>query len=52
LERLVREPARGRPTICDTWCSARLLLPLQRLLRQDLIWQASEAPGTDVADFY
>lgn len=29
---------------------ARLLQPLQRLLRQDLIWAASEVPGTEVAE--
>jgi len=31
---------------------ARLLQPLQRLLRQDLIWEASEVPGTDVAQVW
>jgi len=31
---------------------ARLLQPLQRLLRQDLIWKASEVPGTDVAEVW
>ena len=31
---------------------ARLLQPLQRLLRQDLIWEASEVPGTDVAEVW
>jgi len=29
---------------------ARLLKPLQRVLRQDLIWEASEVPGTEVAE--
>ena len=31
---------------------ARLLQPLQRLLRQDLIWESSEVPGTDVAEVW
>jgi hypothetical protein len=31
---------------------ARLLRPLQRLLRQDLIWEPSEVPGTDVAEVW
>jgi hypothetical protein len=31
---------------------ARLLQPLQRLLRQDMIWAASEVPGTDVAEVW
>src|SRR5713101_9068812 len=31
---------------------ARLLGPLQRMLRQDLIWKASEVPGTDVAQVW
>jgi hypothetical protein len=31
---------------------ARLLRPLQRLLRQDLIWTPSEVPGTDVAEVW
>jgi len=31
---------------------ARLLQPLQRLLRQDLIWEPSEVPGTDVAEVW
>lgn len=31
---------------------ARLLKPVQRLLRQDLIWEASEVPGTDVAEVW
>jgi Transposase DDE domain group 1 len=31
---------------------ARLLQPLQRLLRQDLIWEASEVPGTEVAEVW
>ena len=31
---------------------ARLLQPLQRLLRQDLIWEPSEAPGTEVAQVW
>src|SRR6266480_6985841 len=31
---------------------ARLLQPLQRLLRQDLIWTASEVPGTEVAEVW
>jgi len=31
---------------------ARLLLPVQRLLRQDMIWQASAVPGTDVAEVW
>lgn len=31
---------------------ARLLRPLQRLLRQDLIWEASEVPGTEVAQVW
>ena len=29
---------------------ARLLKPLQRLLKKELIWTASEVPGTDVAE--
>lgn len=29
---------------------ARLLKPLQRVLRQDLIWTPSEVPGTEVAE--
>lgn len=29
---------------------ARLLKPLQRVLRQDLIWETSEVPGTEVAE--
>ncbi len=29
---------------------ARLLRPLQRLLKKDLIWTPSEVPGTDVAE--
>jgi hypothetical protein len=31
---------------------ARLLKPLQRLLRQDQIWEPSEVPGTDVAEVW
>jgi hypothetical protein len=31
---------------------ARLLRPVQRLLRQDLIWEASEVRGTDVAEVW
>ena len=31
---------------------ARLLQPLQRLLRQDLIWEPSEVPGTEVAEVW
>jgi hypothetical protein len=31
---------------------ARLLKPLQRLLKQELIWTASEVPGTDVAEVW
>ena len=31
---------------------ARLLLPLQRLLRQDMIWTASEVSGTEVAEVW
>jgi len=31
---------------------ARLLKPVQRLLRNDLIWEASEVPGTDVAEVW
>src|SRR5260221_516125 len=31
---------------------ARLLQPLQRLLRRDLIWTASEVPGTEVAEVW
>ena len=31
---------------------ARLLRPLQRLLRQDLLWTPSEVPGTDVAEMW
>jgi len=31
---------------------ARLLQPLQRLLRQDLIWEPSEVAGTDVAEVW
>jgi hypothetical protein len=31
---------------------ARLLQPVQRLLRQDLIWEPSEVPGTDVAEVW
>lgn len=31
---------------------ARLLLPLQRLLRNDLIWTAPEVPGTEVAEVW
>jgi len=31
---------------------ARLLRPLQRLLRQDLIWAASEVAGTEVAEVW
>jgi hypothetical protein len=31
---------------------ARLLQPLQRLLRQDLIWEPSEVLGTDVAEVW
>jgi len=31
---------------------ARLHQPLQRLLRQDLIWEASEVPGTEVAEVW
>jgi hypothetical protein len=31
---------------------ARLLQPLQRLLRQDLIWTPSEVPGTEVAEVW
>jgi hypothetical protein len=29
---------------------ARVLQPLQRVLRQDLIWESSEVPGTEVAE--
>ena len=31
---------------------ARLLQPLQRLLRQDLIWEASEVAGTELAEVW
>lgn len=31
---------------------AKLLAPLHRLCRQDTIWQASEVPGTDVAEVW
>ena len=31
---------------------ARLLQPLQRLCRQDQIWQPSEVPGTEVAELW
>jgi hypothetical protein len=31
---------------------ARLLLPLQRLLRSDLAWQTTEVPGTEVAEVW
>ena len=31
---------------------ARLLQPLQRLLRRDLIWTPSEVPGTEVAEVW
>jgi hypothetical protein len=31
---------------------ARLLKPLQRLLKQELIWTASEVPGTEVAQVW
>jgi len=31
---------------------ARLLKPLQRLLRRDLIWTATEVPGTEVAEVW
>ena len=31
---------------------ARLLKPLQRLLKKELIWTASEVPGTDVAQVW
>jgi hypothetical protein len=31
---------------------ARLLQPLQRLLRRDLIWTPSEVPGTDMAEVW
>jgi hypothetical protein len=31
---------------------ARLLQPLQRLLRGDLIWEPSEVPGTEVAEVW
>lgn len=31
---------------------ARLLQPLQRLLRRDLIWTPSEVPGTDLAEVW
>jgi hypothetical protein len=31
---------------------ARLLKPLQRLVKNDLLWTASEVPGTDVAEVW
>ncbi|MCP5527452.1 MAG: hypothetical protein H7A47_11730 [Verrucomicrobiales bacterium] len=31
---------------------ARLLKPVQRLLKKDLIWQASSVPGTEVAEVW
>jgi hypothetical protein len=31
---------------------ARLLKPLQRLLKKDLIWSATEVPGTEVAEVW
>jgi hypothetical protein len=31
---------------------ARLLKPVQRLLKKELIWQATEVPGTDVAEVW
>jgi hypothetical protein len=31
---------------------ARLLKPLQRLLKKELLWTASEVPGTDVAEVW
>jgi len=31
---------------------ARLLKPLQRLCRKEMIWQASQVPGTDVAELW
>ena len=31
---------------------ARLLKPLQRLLKKELIWTATEVPGTEVAEFW